>query len=126
MNESLKHKEILVKKAKEDLEAAKSLVKSQEFSEEIVLFHCQQAIEKALKAYLDSNNVLYPKTHDLEMLLSMCVEKDGSFDEISFVTAMTPYAVEIRYDEFVAFSKEEISDLMSKTEKAIGFIFSKL
>lgn len=121
-----KHKDLLIKKSKEDLQTAISLSDLDDFSEEIVLFHCQQSIEKALKAFLDSRNVLYPKTHDLETLLSLCIEKDRSFNEISFATDFTPYAVEIRYDEFVSFSKEKIMDLVSQTQKAVSFILNKL
>ena len=65
MTEHLNHREILIKKAKEDLAAATSLIKLDDFSEEIVLFHCQQAVEKGRKAFLDARNILYPKTHDL-------------------------------------------------------------
>lgn len=126
MNENLNHKEILIRKAKEDLETAKNLVKLEDFSEEIVLFHCQQAIEKGLKAFLDSKQIIYPKIHDLETLLSLCIEKDKSFEQINFVTSLTPFAVEIRYDEFVAVSREEIAEIVSQTEKALTFVFSKI
>lgn len=120
------HKNILLNKAKEDFEAAKNLAKLPDFSEEIVLFHCQQAIEKALKAYLDSKKTSFPKTHDLEMLISMCINHDSSFNEIGFATTLTPYAVEIRYDEFIEMPSSEVSELLSQTEKALNFIFSKL
>lgn len=122
----LKHKEILIKKAKEDIETAQKLISLSDYSEEIVLFHCQQAVEKALKAFLDSNGVVYPKSHDLEVLLSMCLEKDKSFVEISFVATMTPYAVEIRYDELVSLSEEETKNIVKKAQKAVDFIINRI
>lgn len=120
------HKDILAIKAKEDFETANSLIKLKHFSEEIVLFHCQQAIEKALKAYLDSKKIIFPKSHDLEMLLSMCIKADAEFQKISFITPFTAYAVEIRYDELIELSKKEISGFVARTKEAITFIFNKI
>lgn len=121
-----KHKDILKIKAKEDFEAAKKLIESEEFSEEIVLFHCQQAIEKALKAYLDSKGIIYPKTHDLETLMSLCIKSDSSFGEVGEVIELTPFAVEIRYNEFVEIERSETVKLLNKTKKALNFILKKI
>jgi len=126
MKEDLSHKEILQKKAKEDLDTAIKLVGLGDYSEEIVLFHCQQAVEKSLKAYLDSKNIIYPKTHDLETLLSMCIDNDKSFEQISFTTSLTPYAVDIRYDEFVSYSGEDVNKVVSQTKEAVNFIMNKI
>lgn len=126
MNEKNSHKEILIIKAKEDLETAQKLIELGDYSEEIVLFHCQQAIEKALKAFLDSKGIIYPKTHDLETLLSMCIEKEKSFNEIDFVTSLTPYAVDIRYDEFTPQSRKDVDEIVSKVEKSLNFIIKKV
>jgi len=125
MNEHLNHRELLIKKAKEDIETAESLIKLSNFSQEIVLFHCQQAVEKGLKAFLDAQNVIYPKTHDLETLLSSCIEKDKSFENLNFITSFTPYAVEIRYEETVSLSTEEVVDIVSQAKEALDFILSK-
>ncbi len=37
----------------------------------IVAFHAQQAIEKALKALLESKNIRIPKTHKLQTLIDL-------------------------------------------------------
>lgn len=126
MAEIFEHKNTLILKAKEDLEAAKNLSKIDGFSEEIVLFHCQQAVEKALKAYLDSKAEIYPKSHDLETLLSLCIKKDSSFNQISYVTSLTPFAIEIRYDEFVQTPRDEIIKIIDQTETSLNFILSKI
>ena len=39
---------------------------------EVVCYHCQQSIEKSLKAYLCAKGVEIPKTHDLTMLCRRC------------------------------------------------------
>ena len=61
-----------VEKAEADLEAAEQLapnVVSGARLREIVGFHCQQAVEKFLKALLAYYQVEFPKTHDIERLL---------------------------------------------------------
>jgi HEPN domain-containing protein len=126
MVNDLERKDILLIKAREDFETAKNLIRLPDFSEEIVLFHCQQAIEKALKAYLDSISLIYPKSHDLEMLLSLCIEKDTTFNQISYVTSFTPYAVEIRYDEIIELPQGDVINTVNQTEEALNFIISKI
>jgi HEPN domain-containing protein len=62
-------------------------------------FHAQQAAEKYLKAFLSSNDVIFPRTHDIEELLGLCAEIDKRFsDLIAETTFLTDYAVELRYD----------------------------
>jgi HEPN domain-containing protein len=39
---------------------------------ETICFHCQQAVEKYLKAFLVSKNIPFKKVHNLEVLLKMC------------------------------------------------------
>lgn len=126
MKDNYSHKDILLSKAKEDFLAAKKIIEMTDYSEEIVLFHCQQSIEKALKAYLDSKNIKFPKTHDLEILLSKCIEKDSTFEQIEYVTSLTVYAIESRYDEIVQISQEEMEDIIAKTEDALDFILGKI
>ena len=38
---------------------------------ELLCFHAQQAVEKALKAVLIINNISYPKTHNIRTLLDL-------------------------------------------------------
>lgn len=126
MKNNLGHNNILVIKAKEDFETVKNLIKLENYSEEIVLFHCQQSIEKALKAYIDFKGAIYPKAHDIETLLSLCIEKDSSFNQIASITSLTPYAIETRYDEIVELTHDEILETVSLTEKSFNFILSKI
>ena len=62
-------------------------------------FHCQQAAEKSIKAWLIAHNVEPPKTHKLEQLIEVCLQKQLRFSELSSeAKALTPYAVKARYD----------------------------
>jgi HEPN domain-containing protein len=61
-------------------------------------FHCQQAIEKALKAFLVWKNEPFEKTHDLTYLLELCETHGLEFDFLkNKAKTITAYAVENRY-----------------------------
>ena len=62
-------------------------------------FHAQQAIEKALKAFLAFRALAIPRTHDLEEIQRLCMEIRPPPDLRGFdLTYMTTYAVAMRYD----------------------------
>jgi HEPN domain-containing protein len=62
------------------------------------LFHCQQAIEKALKALLTWHDEPFRKTHDLGELGSQCVALDASLEALLRRAApLTEYAWKYRY-----------------------------
>jgi HEPN domain-containing protein len=61
-------------------------------------FHCQQAGEKALKAYLTWHDEPFERTHSLVALIGMCLPFEASFDRLRLAaTTLTPYAVALRY-----------------------------
>ena len=75
-----------------------------------ICFHCQQSVEKLLKAYLVSKNIDFGKTHNLEYLLELCKKQDTIFENIN-VGNLSFYAVEVRYpDEFYNPSVEEAKE----------------
>ena len=68
--------------AESDLKTAEILIKDEYLMTNIIVFHCQQAIEKYLKAFLVDNNVPIIKTHDLIKVNDMVKEiKDLGIDE---------------------------------------------
>ena len=63
-------------------------------------FHAQQAVEKVLKAYLVAYEVDFPFLHNLEKLVTICAQRDVDFNSLlEAAQELTPYAVELRYDE---------------------------
>jgi HEPN domain-containing protein len=88
-----------LRKAQSDLMVS-SLCLNQGQALDAACFHAQQAAEKCLKAYLSGHNVTFPFTHNLEKLVELCVLNDSSFLSIkSIAQSLTPYAVELRYDD---------------------------
>ena len=62
------------------------------------LFHCQQAGEKSLKAYLTFFNQPFRKTHSLKELGEPCFLLDSSLQELTTeADALTDYAWKLRY-----------------------------
>jgi HEPN domain-containing protein len=88
-----------VRKAEEDYEAALVLARKRKRpTPGAVGFHCQQCIEKYLKAFLVSNNVNFPKIHDLLELHKLCLSIDPTFELIGdLLDELNPFAVEFRY-----------------------------
>lgn len=67
--------------AKTDIESSSVLIDSENLSN-VVVFHCQQAVEKYLKAILEDNQIRIPKTHNLLKLFSILPERFKSELEV--------------------------------------------
>ncbi len=66
-------------------------------------YHCQQAAEKMLKAWLTAQEVVFPKTHSLEDLLVLCVPSVAAFAQFGgHCEELTPLAHEFRYPGDIA------------------------
>lgn len=85
-------------KAASDLEAARLLIVREKRLLDIAAYHCQQAAEKALKGYLTSQGIIFPKTHELEELLALCLPAAPDFEQWrDACERLTPLAQEFRY-----------------------------
>ena len=93
---------------------------------EVVCFHCQQFVEKLLKALLTLNNTEAPKTHDLRRLIELAKAFVPELIPLSEMSdKLTFHGVETRYpgdsypvsrtdmDEIIAIS-EEFGDILLK------------
>ena len=118
-----------IKKAENDLKSAQLLFDAEEKRlTDIICFHAQQAVEKALKAYLSSVSVRAGKTHDIATLLALCMDTDEEFKilPVEKLERLTFYAVEVRYpDEFYQPSVEESKEAIKIAEDVINFIKKK-
>ena len=63
-----------------------------------VMFHAQQAAEKAMKAFLAWHDVPFRKTHNIEELGQQCVALDATLATVADEAApLTEYAWKFRY-----------------------------
>ncbi|MBI5892967.1 MAG: HEPN domain-containing protein [Deltaproteobacteria bacterium] len=114
--------------AERDLLTAKQGLEAKTVITDTVCFHCQQAVEKYLKAFLVKHQVEFMKTHSIMTVLNLCSTVDKSFsEELSEVDYLTDYAVEIRYpDEWYEPTIEEAMQAFQMVLKVKGFVVDKL
>lgn len=94
---------------------------------EIICFHCQQAAEKALKAFILANNIMPPKSHELNMLCDICKSSDNSFSSISdYCGDITLYGVQPRYPHEMDISDVDTDNALKKSKSICDFVFEKL
>ncbi len=89
----------LEKARKADLTSADILLNSGNRSQlHQVLFHCQQAAEKSLKAFLVFHKITFRWTHDLGEIGDQCSKIESSLEKlIGEVKYLSDYAWEYRY-----------------------------
>jgi len=95
---------------------------------DIVTFHCQQAVEKYLKAYLIFQSTAFRFSHDLIYLLDLITQKDSDFESYyDSVSELQGYAVEIRYpSETIYLSKEKVEKAMIIAKDVREFVTRKM
>jgi len=119
-----------IKKADNDLKTAELVLAAYDeiIPYDTVCFHCQQAVEKYLKAFLVYKDISYPQSHNLSDLVMKCLQADKSFSSIQRdAETLTPYAVEIRYpDDFYMPSEEEAEEAYAISIKIRDFILPRI
>ena len=88
--------------ARRDLRAAQGMaVDTLSFTDEIFGFHAQQAVEKACKAWLCGLGIVYPKTHDLDLLFHLLSESGAKVSvEYEELLDLVDFSVQYRYEAF--------------------------
>jgi HEPN domain-containing protein len=115
-------------KARQDLDVAAWLLESPRPLSSAVGFHCQQAAEKALKAYLTWQERPFEKTHSLVALVGICLLFDAGFEALRrAATTLTPYTVITRYPgDLPEISTQEAQDALIHSRYIWDFILACL
>jgi HEPN domain-containing protein len=107
---SPEHREVagfMLERARQNLAASRTLAATEEHAENIVGFHLQQAVEKALKSVLAAREIEIPRTHALGDLSDLVAEAGVEVPSaVASAAWLTPWAVDFRYED-------ETSDLDS-------------
>ena len=114
--------------AKEDLQMANYLMKSEFPVFRGVCFDYQQSVEKNLKAYLLYFNQEIVKTHDLAFLIQLLFPFDDKIETYSIKCKdLINYAVTQRYpDEFIDLIKENAEDAIVIATEIEKYITQKI
>jgi len=116
-----------LRKAHADLESARRLLGSPSPILDTGCFHCQQAVEKALKGYLLARGVVTPKVHVLGLLFDYCEEQDAAFADVrGDCEWLTRFAVETRYPSDREPTPERARKALRGAERAMSFILDRL
>lgn len=115
-------------KASKDLAAAQYESQADPPFADDIVFHSQQAVEKALKAYLSWSLLPFRKTHNLVELGEACCQIDQSLEPLLRRAApLTEYAWKFRYpgDPEEATS-QEAADALATAHDVFDAVLSRL
>jgi len=110
-------------RANEDIAVINDLINfGTEYYTSTICFHAQQATEKFLKAFLVYHNIDFPRTHDVDYLISECQKINKNAFNID-LKSLTDFGVSVRYpdDFYVPEVKEalEYKDIAIKVKNAV-------
>jgi HEPN domain-containing protein len=118
-----------LEKARGDLAAARRCSEALDVPGWVIGFHCQQAVEKALKGLLILLGCEAPRTHDVARLADLILGAGGRCpvaDES--LEAVAPFAVDDRYPLLSApeVARSEVMDLVSVAAAATTFLEAEI
>jgi len=94
---------------------------------EIICYHCQQAVEKSLKAYLCASDVDIPKTHDTGLLCDMCTELDGGFAKLKNACEdMAMFATHTRYPIRIEIEEQDTEQALKQADEIYNYVTCKM
>ena len=115
-----------LRKAESDLASAGLCLSAGE-ALDTACFHAQQAAEKCIKAYLTAQEIEFPFIHNLEKLIELCARVDPSFMTVKTLgQELTPYAVELRYDEEFWPSEQTARQALEAATTIRDFVLDRL
>jgi HEPN domain-containing protein len=114
--------------AQHDLASAQKLACDPDAYFDTALFHCQQAAEKAVKAFLVFHDQPFEKTHDIDRLINLALPIQPGFSSLfDEAELLTQYAVSLRYpDENVEPDREEFNRALAAVNKIFNAVLALL
>ena len=97
-------------------------------SPETICFLSQQIAEKYLKAFLISQELKFPKIHQLDLLLGRCLAVDRSFEKLrTSVLQLNDFYTETRYpSDYIELKWTDAKKAYQNAQTIKSFIRSKL
>lgn len=115
-------------KAQSDWTAVEILLSSEHCPADAVCFHCEQFVEKLLKAILTRHGVEAPRTHDLRRLIQLAEPYAPELSGLSDSSdVLSVHGVETRYpDDWHHISAEEMNEMVGLSKKFGQILLSEL
>lgn len=115
---------ILLQKAKNDAAALRAMLGNDAFTGDIYGFHAQQAVEKALKAWVCTLGQIHPKIHDLEALFQILI--DAGVDvppQFRVLEHLTDFGVQYRYAAFTDLGQDlDRAETLRQVEELLDYV----
>ena len=117
-----------LQKAESDLLCAENNLNSEQIPVDTVCYHCAQAVEKYLKAFLVIREIQFPWIHNLLRLLELYKKADESFEQLrEQLLILNTFSGEIRYpDEWFEPTIEEAKEALKTAKNIKKFISEKI
>jgi HEPN domain-containing protein len=116
-----------LEKAGHDRWAVETFLKDPHAPTDVAAFHCQQAVEKLLKAYLVYRRHAFEKTHDLVELVAQCAGHDPGFAALQpQVEPLSPYAVRFRYPGPTDPPPERVREALRVVHEVWTFVLARV
>ena len=111
-------------KAHHDIRSVRQLLAADPPLRDTAAYHCQQAAEKALKAFLVLHDVSFPKTHLLVALVEQCRDINPRFAELTDVAEiLTPFATSFRYPgDVLEPAQDDVVAGLVLAEQVVSFV----
>ena len=115
-------------KAESDWSTVEILIASERCPAEAVCFHCQQYVEKLLKAFLTLKRVEVPKTHDLRRIIQLALPSEPKLAAlIDESDTLTVHGVQSRYPgDFWQVEKAEMKRLYELSQEFANILIPRL
>ncbi len=115
-------------KAQSDWTAVEILLTNEECPPDAVCFHCQQFVEKLLKAVLTRHRVEAPRTHDLRRLIQLAKPYVQELSDMADSSdALTVHGVETRYPgDWHHITLEEMNEMVVLSRKFGEILLAEL
>jgi len=89
-------------------------------------YHCQQSVEKILKAYIIAKENILIKTHDLDDLVNKCERHNIDFDKFKDACEDLTLYTTIRYPPFGNMTEQNMKQALKEAHDVLEFTKSKL
>ena len=117
-------------KAFSDLDTARQIGGLPDGHLDAGIYHCQQAVEKALKGFLILHGKPFEKIHDLGKILEQAILVNAAFEKFADAAdTLTPYSVAYRYPDeqgILEPSREEFDEALQRAQSIYDFVLNLL
>ena len=120
-------------KARSDLRTATILSASDDPPLDAAIYHCQQAAEKGVKAFLHHHKAPVQRTHDITKLAASASELHSGFDQcLDDAELLTPLVISFRYpdeSDWLASpepTRAEFDEALASAQRICDFVLSLL